>query len=156
MVTLRPFSACGLVHASRAGERSRRNSPRLCAAAAAFLLLDRRLDLRLHFVERLNASILLVFDQNDVESVAGADDTGHLSLGRVESRLLEFGNGASTSDWRKQATLRRATGIFRILFRQVGEICARLQLLVDIVGLCLRGFDGLLDRPCRQGRESVS
>ena len=39
-----------------------------------FLLLDRGLDLRLHFVERLDAGVLLVFHADDVEPKAGADD----------------------------------------------------------------------------------
>src|SRR5271157_786244 len=82
----------------------------LCGSRG-FLLLDRGLNLGLHFVKRLDAGRLLVFNPNDVESVAGANDVGRLTLGRGECGLLKFWNSTPLCDWRQQTTVRRATRI---------------------------------------------
>src|SRR3974390_793523 len=49
----------------------------------AFLLFDGRLDLGLDLIQRLNPSTLLVFNADDMEAVAGADNVGWLAPGRV-------------------------------------------------------------------------
>ena len=83
--------------------------------------------------------------------------SGGLALGRVECGLLEFGNGLALGDRRIEATILRAAGIFRVLLRQLGEIGARLQLLLDILGLCLRSFHTLgIDLAVRSGRRRLN
>ena len=131
-----------LVHASRTRQALHGIGQALCGRRG-FLLLDRRLDLRLHFVKRLDAGVLLVFHADDVESIAGADDVGRLALGRSECRLLEFRNGTPLGDRRQQPTILRAARIVGILLRQLLEIDAGLQLLLDILGLRLGCFHAL-------------
>ena len=75
----------------------------LCACGRGLLFLQDRLDLRLHFIQRLQSRLLLGFHVNDVEPVAGANDPGRLSHGSAERSLLELGHGASAGERRQQA-----------------------------------------------------
>ena len=92
-----PFGGGGLVESvgTRLAEQGIR---RRFGGARRFLLLHFLFDLALHFGERLEMSVLLVFDADDVEAVTALDQVAGLSFGERKSGLLEFRHGAAAAD----------------------------------------------------------
>src|SRR5580698_3768867 len=133
----------GFIHSLGASQGLNRvgNALRL---GRGLLLLQDRLDFHLYFFQRLEPSLLLCLDTNNVEAIAGADDAGGLSDRRIEGSLLELRNRPPTGDRRQQTTVLGAARIFGILLPQIGKVCATLQLFRDVVSFSAGGIDGFL------------
>src|ERR1019366_9474015 len=126
--------AGSLVKTSLASQRLHRVGQSL-HLAGDLLLLQQRLNLRFHFVQRLQPCLLFTLDMDDVEAIVGANDARGLAHRRSEGSLLELGNRASARQWRQQPAIRCAPRIFGVLLGQIGEVGAALQLLRNVVRL---------------------
>ncbi len=84
-----------------------RPPPRACSSSAlpefsimpaGLLLLDQRLDLIFHFVDRLQVGLVFVFGANDVEAVRTLHEITELAFRQRERGLLKFRHGAAPSN----------------------------------------------------------
>ena len=135
--------AGSLVKTNRAGQRLH-SVGQFLRLAGDLLLLKQRLNLRFHFVQRLQPRLLFSLDMDNVEAVAGADDARGLANRRIEGGLLELRNRAAARDRRQQPAILCAPRIFGVLLGQIGEVGSALQLLLNVVRLGPRCVHALL------------
>ncbi len=90
---------------------------------------ERRAQRILHFLEGLGASRLFFQHPNDMEAVLRLDQIRDLAGGESESCLFELRDGLSLSDPTQVAALVLRSRVLGILFRQVFELAALLDLL---------------------------
>src|ERR1035437_2487827 len=135
--------AGSLVQTGRAGQ-CLHSIGQVLRLAGDLLLLNQRLNVRLHFVERLQPRLLFSFNTDDMKAVAGTDDVGGLANWGIEGSLLELRNRADARDRRQQTTVLCATRVFRVLLGQIGEVGSALQLLLNVVRLRPRRIHALL------------
>src|SRR5271157_2134804 len=81
---------CGFVHSCRASQ-CLDGVGEILSLGRSFLAFKDGLDLGLHFVQRLQTRLLLGFDVNDVEAVAGADDVRRLATGVLKAACSNSG-----------------------------------------------------------------
>src|SRR5260370_1466819 len=90
---------------------------------------ERRAKRIFHFVEGLGVSRLFFQDFDDMEAVLRLDQIRDLAGAEGESCLFEFWDGLSLSDPTQVTALILRAGVLRVLFRQVFEFSALLDLL---------------------------
>src|SRR5207245_9576649 len=85
-----------------------------------------------HGVSRLFYQLLY-----DVEAVLRLDKVRVLVWAQAEGCLLKFRDGLTLSDPAQVTTFVFRSRVFRVLFRQVSELVALLNLLLPVLGLFL-------------------
>ena len=99
---------------------------------------------------------LLLLNLQNVIAELRLDQIRGLPRSEREGNLVELGNGAAAVEPSKLAALRLAARVVGVLAGKIGEVCAALDLLQEIVGLGFSGRVGLRIGPCRNSDQNVT